>query len=106
MTIFQSTTIRADTVGSLLRPAGLHSARRARLISYAGHLLSAKRLLSLNLSLEVARAQFYDVFRMFEANKLRELHNTRRRCIDGSWPVHSWGIQNGCTFKRSCSGER
>jgi 5-methyltetrahydropteroyltriglutamate--homocysteine methyltransferase len=28
MTISQSTTIRADTVGSLLRPAGLHSARR------------------------------------------------------------------------------
>ena len=61
--------------------------------SHAGRLLSAKRLLSLTLALEVTRDQFSDMLRMFEANKLRDLHFTVEDEVDGSWPVHSWGIQ-------------
>ena len=60
---------------------------------HAGHLLSAKGLLSLSLSLEVTRAQFSDVLRMFEASKLKDLHFTLEEGPDGLWPVHSWGIQ-------------
>ena len=61
--------------------------------SGAGLLLSSKRLLSLNLSLKVTRAQFSDMHRMLEANRLKDLHFTVEEEADGSWPVHSWGIQ-------------
>jgi hypothetical protein len=30
---------------------------------------------------------------MFEANKLRDIHFAIEDKADGSWPVHSWGIQ-------------
>jgi hypothetical protein len=60
---------------------------------HAGHLLSAKCLLSLSLSLEVTRDQFSDMLRMFEANKRKDVHFTVEDQVDGSWPVHSWGIQ-------------
>jgi hypothetical protein len=61
--------------------------------SGAGLLLSAERLLSLNLSLKVTRAQFSDMLRMLEANRLKDLHFTIEDGANGSWPVHSWGIQ-------------
>ena len=61
--------------------------------SGAGLLLSSKRLLSLNLSLKVTRAHFSDVLRMLEANRLKDLHFTVDEETDGSWRVHSWGIQ-------------
>ena len=61
--------------------------------SGAGLLLSAKRLISLNLSLKVTRAQFSDMHRMLKANRLKDLHFTIEDGTNGSWPVHSWGIQ-------------
>jgi hypothetical protein len=61
--------------------------------SGAGLLLSSKRLLSLNLSLKVTRAQFSDMLRMLEANRLKDLHFTVEEGANGSWPVHTWGIQ-------------
>jgi hypothetical protein len=61
--------------------------------SGAGLLLSAKRLVSLNLSLKVTRAQFSDMHRMLEAKRLKDLHFTVEDGADGSWPVHSWTIQ-------------
>ena len=61
--------------------------------SGAGLLLSAKRLLSLNLSLKVTRVQFSDMLRMLEANRLKDLHFTVEEGANGSWPVHTWGIQ-------------
>jgi hypothetical protein len=61
--------------------------------SGAGLLLCAKRLLSLNLSLKVTRAQLSDILRMLEANRLKELHFTVEEETDGSWPVHSWTVQ-------------
>jgi hypothetical protein len=59
----------------------------------AGRLLSAKRLLSLNVSLRVTREQFSDMLRLLEANRLKEFHFTLEDGVDGSWPVRSWGIQ-------------
>jgi hypothetical protein len=60
----------------------------------AGQLLSAGRLLSLNLSLKVAREQFSDMVRLLEANRLKDFHFTVEEKKEiGSWPVHSWGIQ-------------
>jgi hypothetical protein len=41
----------------------------------------------------VTRAQFSDMHRMLEANRLKDLHFTVEEETDGSWPVHSWGIQ-------------
>jgi hypothetical protein len=61
----------------------------------AGHLRSAKHLLSLSLSLEVTREQFSDLFGMFEASRVRDLQFTVEDGADGSWPVHSWGISAG-----------
>ena len=59
----------------------------------AGRLFSSQRLLSLSLSLRVTREQFSDLLRMLEANRLKDLHFTLEDEADGSWPVHSWGIQ-------------
>ena len=58
----------------------------------AGQLLSAERLLSLNLSLKVTREQFSDMVRLLAANRLKDFHF---EVEDGvrSWPVRSWGIQ-------------
>lgn len=61
----------------------------------AGRLVSAKHLLSLSLSLEVARDQFSDLFGMFEASRVRDLQFTVEEGADGSWPVHSWGMSAG-----------
>lgn len=62
--------------------------------SDAGLLLSAKRLPSLNLSLQVTREQFSDMLRMIEANRLKSFHFTvEEEKESGSWPVHSWGIE-------------
>ncbi|OMI09267.1 hypothetical protein BSN85_17185 [Bradyrhizobium brasilense] len=59
----------------------------------AGRLLSSQRLLSLSLSLRVTRGQFSDLLRMLEASRLKDLHFTLEDETDGSWPVHSWGVQ-------------
>jgi hypothetical protein len=59
----------------------------------AGRLLSSNRLLSLNVSINVAREQFSDMLRMLEANWLKDLHFTVGEGADGSWPVHRGGIQ-------------
>jgi hypothetical protein len=61
--------------------------------SDAGRLLSSQRLLSLGLSLRVTREQFSDLLRMLEASRLKDLHFTLEDEANGSWPVHSWGIQ-------------
>jgi hypothetical protein len=61
--------------------------------SDAGRLLSSQRLLSLNLSLRVTREQFSDMHRMLDAKQQKDLHFTLEDEADGSWPVHSWGIQ-------------
>ena len=58
----------------------------------AGRLLSAKRLLSLSLSLVVTRDQYSDLFGMFETSRVRDLHFTIEEGADGSWPVQSWGM--------------
>jgi hypothetical protein len=61
--------------------------------SHAGHLLSGKRLLFLHLSLRITRDQFSDMLRILEANRLKDFHFTLEGETEGSWPVHSWGIQ-------------
>jgi hypothetical protein len=61
--------------------------------SGAGLLLSARRLLFLNLSLKATRAQFSDMLRMLEANRLKDFLFTVDDGANGSWPVHSWTIQ-------------
>jgi hypothetical protein len=59
-----------------------------------GRLYGAKRPLSLNLSLKLAREQFSDMVRLLEANRLKDLHFTvEEKKKSGSWPVHAWGIQ-------------
>jgi hypothetical protein len=61
--------------------------------SGAGLLLNTKRLLSLNLSLRVTRAQFSDMLRMLEAKRLKDIHFTVEEQADGSWPINSWTVE-------------
>jgi hypothetical protein len=61
-------------------------------ITDAGCLIQMKGLPSLTLSLEVSREQFSDMARMLEAKRPKAFHFTIEDGMEGSWPVHSWGM--------------
>ena len=69
----------------------------------AGQLLSAERLLSLNLSLNVAREQFSDMVRLLEANRLKDFHFTveEKRKVDRGRSIAGAFRSNGS--KVTCS---
>ena len=46
----------------------------------------------LMLALDVTRAQFSDMLRLWKANRFKEFHFTLEEEADGSCPVHSWGM--------------
>ena len=60
---------------------------------HAGTLLKASELPLLMLTLEVTRAQFSDMLRLWEAGRFKEFHFTLEEEDDGSWPVQSWGME-------------
>lgn len=58
----------------------------------AGRLFKSEGVPSLTLSLDITRGQFSDILRLLETNRLKDFHFTLEDRVDGSWPVHSWGM--------------
>ena len=44
------------------------------------------------LALDVTRAQFSDMLRLWKAGRCKEFHVTLEEEAGGSWPVRSWGM--------------
>ncbi|TIX95826.1 MAG: hypothetical protein E5V17_03665, partial [Mesorhizobium sp.] len=59
----------------------------------AGVLFEADQLPSLNLSLDVTRAQFSDMLPRLEAHRFKDFHFTvEEKDAEGRWPLRSWGM--------------
>jgi hypothetical protein len=59
----------------------------------AGSLFRSEQSPFLTLTLQVTRAQFSDMLRVLEAQRLKHLHFTVGDKVDNSWPIHSWGMK-------------
>lgn len=87
----------------MLTGPGYRSARPGILIIFAptttegvqpdaGLILSSQEVPVLNLSLYLNRAQFSDVIRLLEANRIRQLVFTVEEEKEGKWPIRSWNM--------------